>query len=75
MMTSDIASTIEQWRGRLLDTSKRNRLISFHAGRSGGLGLAHPDPDRIWEAIVAGEGSMSFVRRGELLGEPGRAGL
>jgi hypothetical protein len=65
MTTSDIASTIEQWRGRLLDTSKRNRLISFHAGRSGGVGLAHPGAGRTWEALVAWESSMSFARRRE----------
>jgi Protein of unknown function (DUF4011) len=72
MTPSDIASKIEQWRGQLLDTSKRNRLISFKAGRAGGVGLVYPGVDQIWETLVAGEGCMSFVRRRELLGEPDR---
>ena len=75
MTSFDIASKIEEWRGQLLDTSKRNRLISFHAGRSGGVGLAHPGADRVWETLVAGEGCMSFARRRELLGVPDRAAI
>lgn len=72
MTPSDITSKIEQWRGQLLDTSKRNRLINFKAGRTGGAGLVYPGIDRVWQTLVVGEGCMSFVRRRELLGEPHR---
>jgi hypothetical protein len=36
MTPSDIASKVEQWRGQLLDTSKRNRLINFKTRRPEG---------------------------------------
>jgi very-short-patch-repair endonuclease len=68
-MAFDIAAKIEQWRGQLLDTSKRNRLIKFTTGRSGGVGLTHPGAGRIWTTLFAEEGKMLFARRHELLGE------
>jgi Protein of unknown function (DUF4011) len=74
-MASDIAAKIEQWRGKLLDTSKRNRLISFKAGHAGGVGLVYPGVDRIWEGLVAEEGCLSFIRRREHLGEPEREAI
>jgi hypothetical protein len=52
-MPSDIAARIEAWRAQLLDTSKRNRLINFKAGRTGGLALVHPDPGDLWHRLVA----------------------
>ena len=55
---ADIASQIELWRGRLLDTSKRNRLISFSTGRSGGIRLVHPPVDEIWGTLVANNGTI-----------------
>ena len=45
--SSDIAAKIEEWRSQLLNTSKRNKLISFKAGRSGGVNLFHPDTDAV----------------------------
>src|SRR5438552_1782357 len=68
-MPTDIASQIELWRGRLLDTSKRNRLISFSTGRSGGIRLVHPAVDTIWGTLVATNGAMRFPWRRTLVDE------
>jgi len=40
-MSFDIAAQIEQWRKHLLDTTKRNRLINFKTGLTGGIALLH----------------------------------
>src|SRR5438552_12980212 len=36
----DVADRIDGWRQQLLDTSRRNRLVSFRSGRGGGVDLA-----------------------------------
>ena len=69
-MPFDIAARIEDWRKRLLDTTKRNRLISFKSGRGGGLFLAHPDPGDIWEYLVVRGDSLAFAWKRDLLQLP-----
>ena len=65
----DIAAKIEQWRSQLLDTSKRNKLISFKSGRSGGVNLHHPGTDSVWDQLVAGNDRMTFVWKRDLIDE------
>jgi very-short-patch-repair endonuclease len=67
-MPFDITSQIEQWRKQLLDTSKRNRLINFKTGRTGGIALLHPTTREIWDRFVVKSGSMIFAWKRELLG-------
>jgi very-short-patch-repair endonuclease len=73
-MPFDITPRIEAWRKRLLDTTKRNRLINFKCGRAGGLALAHPDPGDIWDHLVVGSGPFAFVWKRDLLDLPPEPG-
>ena len=41
-MPFDIDARLAEWRKSLLDTTKRNRLIKFVAGRIGGVNLVRP---------------------------------
>jgi hypothetical protein len=69
-MPFDINARIEAWRTHLLDTTKRNRLINFKVGRTGGLRLAHPDPDDLWHRLVTNSTALSFVWKRELIDLP-----
>jgi hypothetical protein len=60
-MPFDINAQIEAWRTQLLDTTKRNRLISFKVGRTGGIALVHPDPGDLWDRLVARNEALTFV--------------
>jgi very-short-patch-repair endonuclease len=69
-MPFDIAALIEAWRTQLLDTTKRNRLISFKTGRTGGIALVHPDPGDIWEGLVTKNAGFTFVWKRDLIEMP-----
>jgi hypothetical protein len=69
-MPFDFAAQIEAWRKQLLDTTKRNRLISFKAGRGGGVSHLHPDPGDLWHRLVGDDAGLTFVRKGELIDLP-----
>jgi very-short-patch-repair endonuclease len=69
-MPMDVSAQIQGWRQQLLDTSKRNRLISFKAGRTGGIPLVHPDSADLWQRLVADDKSVTFVRQAELIDLP-----
>jgi hypothetical protein len=73
MPTIDIEQRIEEWRKQLLDTSKRNRLISCKIGRTGAIALEHPSPSQIWRTIVVEDGSLKFVWKSDLIGEEDEA--
>jgi very-short-patch-repair endonuclease len=75
-MPSDIDARIEGWRSQLLDTTKRNRLINFKSGRTGGITLVHPDPDDLWQRLVVANTSLTFAWVRDLIDlpdEPGEA--
>ena len=55
-MTISLADRIEEWRGQLLDTSKRNRLISLNLGRNGAIKLVHPGGSALVPARGRGAG-------------------
>ena len=59
-LTIDLSAQIEQWRQNLLDTTKRNRLISFKSGRIGGISLVRPDPGGLWHFLVSANQSLTF---------------
>src|SRR5262245_1410364 len=69
-MPFDIAARIEAWRTQLLDTTKRNPLINFKAGRAGGINLLHPDPGDLWHRLVTSGGALTFVWKGDLIDLP-----
>jgi hypothetical protein len=68
-MPFDLDARIGEWRKSLLDASKRNRLIDFRTGGSGGLALAHPEPSAVWTRLVAGKG-LAFAWKRDLIAPP-----
>src|SRR5262245_18971476 len=69
-MAFDFAARIEDWRAQLLSTSKRNRLISFKSGRTGGVTLVRPDPAGLWSRLLAGNTALTFVWKRDLIDLP-----
>ena len=67
-MTVPLDARIEEWRSKLLDTSKRNRLISLSLGRAGAVKLVHPDTETLWSKLVDEGESVSFPKRLYLVG-------
>ena len=72
-MAMDLSARIEEWRSQLLDTTKRNRLISLKLGRAGTLKLIYPSAELLWERLVSLGETMSFPMKQELVGEPEEA--
>jgi len=69
-MSFDLDARIADWRKSLLDTTKRNRLIKFVAGRGGGIYLIHPSASSLWTSLVHEGNTLSFPWKRELLGLP-----
>ena len=69
-MPFDIEARITEWRKSLLDTTKRNRLIKFVAGRIGGINLVAPKPIDVWTRLVREYGTLTFPWKRDLLGLP-----
>lgn len=69
-MPFDIDERIAEWRKSLLDTTKRNRLIKFVAGRVGGVSLVHPKASDFWTRLICEDGRLSFPWKRDLLGLP-----
>ena len=60
---------IEEWRKRLLDLSKRNRLVNCKIGARAAIEVVHPEPESLWQRIVVNNGTMSFAWKRDLLDE------
>jgi len=73
-MTDNLHVQIEDWRKRLLDLSKRNRLINCKLGARGAIELEHPTPAEIWQQLVLSNGNMTFAWKQQLLGEQAEEG-
>src|SRR5262245_51916247 len=69
-MPFDISAQIETWRCQLLETSRRNRLINFKTGRSGGIPLLYPDPGDLWHRLVLNNTPLTFVWKRDLIDLP-----
>src|SRR5262245_25067487 len=69
-MAFDPDARLAEWRKSLLDTTKRNRLIKFVAGRVGGVMLLHPPAADLWARLVRDGATLSFPWKRELLGLP-----
>src|SRR4029078_1451192 len=69
-MPFDIDARISEWRKSLLDTTKRNRLIKFVAGRVGGVNLIYPKVDDFWTRLVREDSRFAFPWKRDLLGFP-----
>src|SRR5579871_1617349 len=69
-MPTDLDARIADWRKSLLDTTKRNRLIKFVAGRIGGVNLTQPPAADLWTHLVRDGSKLTFPWKRELLGLP-----
>jgi very-short-patch-repair endonuclease len=69
-MPTDLDARLAEWRKALLDTTKRNRLIKFVAGRIGGVSIVHPAAADLWHRLVRDGEHLRFVWQHELLGIP-----
>ena len=69
MPTTRLQDRIEEWRKRLLDLSKRNRLVNCKIGARGAIEVVHPKPESVWQRIVVDNGTMAFAWRRDLLDE------
>jgi very-short-patch-repair endonuclease len=66
----DIVSKVEAWRTQLLDLTKRNRLINFKSGRTGGVALVHPDPSDLWHGLIGSAAGLTFAWKRDLIELP-----
>jgi hypothetical protein len=69
-MPFDMNTEIDAWRTLLLDKTKRNPLINFKMGRSGGIFLAQPDPGEIWHHLVTSTAPLTFIWQRDLIDLP-----
>lgn len=72
-MPVNMERVLEQWREKLLDLTKRNRLISCRLGKGGALPLENPDLDDVISLLIASDESLTFAKRKWLLGNSARS--
>lgn len=54
-----ISRRIQDWKQRLIDLSRRNRLLHFHETRRGQLRVASPNPEDLFRALAIDEASRT----------------
>lgn len=59
-MNYDIEQKIESWKNKLLDLSKRNRLLSFRDTKRTTLTITSPDIHSLWKYFVTDEKTIEF---------------
>ena len=68
-MSTSIHEKIAEWRKRILDLSKRNRLINCKVGAHAAIEIEHPASDAIWQRLVLDNKPMTFIWKRDLLEE------
>ena len=51
---------IEEWKSRLIDLSRRNKLLYFTHTKRGNLSITHPDPETVFNRLVHKKCNMEF---------------
>ena len=54
---------IEDWKSRLIDLSKRNRLLYFKPSKRGSLSISHPDMVTIFNKLVLRKRKLEFFHK------------
>ena len=62
-----IFATIDDWRAKLLDLTKRNRLINCRIGPKSASELLHPSPEKIWDHLANRDSSLTFALKTKLV--------
>jgi very-short-patch-repair endonuclease len=60
MFMADINLLIEKWKKRLLDFSKRNRLINYRETKRSNLRITAPELDELYKRLVLNEEELEF---------------
>lgn len=60
---SNVERKVEQWKTRLLDTSRRNRLLYFKESRRGSVQIIEPQPESIFQMLVLDERKLTFSQQ------------
>lgn len=60
---SAVDAKLEQWKSRLLDLSKRNRLLYFKSVRNGNVQIIEPTAEDVFSWLVVDEKKLTFARR------------
>jgi len=59
-MNINIDSKIENWKNKLLDLGKRNRLLNFKQTKRSTVQIFNPDCNSLWKYLVQNEKSFEF---------------
>ena len=60
MATSVAERRIDEWKQKLIDPSRRNRLIYFRPSKSSTLTISTPDAEMVFNRLVVQEKSWKF---------------
>ncbi|MDX2038318.1 MAG: DUF4011 domain-containing protein [Isosphaeraceae bacterium] len=63
-MPPSLENRLEEWRRELLDTTKRNPLISLKLGKSGAVEILDPTGSVLWEELIVRQIAVRFSPRG-----------
>ena len=55
-----VKSVIEDWKTKLIDLTRRNRLLFFRVGRVSALQIVEPSLDEVFDRLVVKEKSWNF---------------
>ncbi len=66
-MAVDVRLQIEDWRAKLLDLTKRNRLINCKIGARAALEILHPQPKEVWHHLMVTGAPLSFALKSTLV--------
>jgi hypothetical protein len=56
---------VEDWKGRLIDLSKKNNLLYFKKAKRGNLTITAPDSQKIFDALVVKKNRLEFYMPSE----------
>ncbi len=62
-----IFAKIEDWRAKLLDLTRCNRLINCRIGPKSAIELLHPSPEHIWDYLANRDSSLTFALKTRLV--------
>lgn len=57
---SKVSSYIEEWKSKLIDLSRKNRLVYFKHSRRGNLTIVSPTAEEVFKRLVLGKRKMDF---------------
>ncbi len=68
-----ILETIEDWRSKLLDLKKGNRLLNCRIGPKAAVEFLHPSPEQIWDHLANRDSALAFALKTGLVDAPNQS--